>query len=97
MAGHTGTNASPTVFSAAGNAAYGYTTNDATLGTGTANRFTSPAQEWAAATTTNAEIGYESTPAIGASYRTGHQLGILVTSPAGIYQTTMIYTCTLGY
>jgi hypothetical protein len=97
IAAHSGTNTAPTAFSAAGTEAYGYSTNDATLGTGTPNRFTSPSPAWAAATTTNAEIGYESTPVTSTSYRIGHQVGISVTSPAGIYQTTIIYTCTPVY
>src|SRR5207302_6204654 len=40
IADWTGTNAAPTSFPAAGTEAFGYTSNDATLGTGTAARFT---------------------------------------------------------
>ena len=90
---HTGSNASPTAFSGAGTEAYGYSTDDATLGTGTADRFTNPSQGWAAATTTNAEIGYESAAVTATHYFVGHQVGISVTTPGGIYQTTIIYTC----
>ena len=99
IADHTGTNAAPTAFSAAGTEAYGYTTNDSTLaGTNpTANRFTSPAQNWAAATTSNAEIGYSPVGSTATTYRIGHQVGIANTTPAGNYQTTIIYTCTPVY
>lgn len=94
---HTGSNASPTAFSAPGTEAYGYTTDDATLGAGTADRFTNPSQGWAAATTSNAEIGYESASVSTTTYRIGHQVGISVTTPGGIYQTTIIYTCVPVY
>jgi hypothetical protein len=94
---HTGTNAAPTVFSAAGTEAYGYTTNDATLGTGTANRFTSPAQEWAAMTTSNVELAFESIGVNSTTYRVGHQVGISLITEPGTYSTTIIYTCTPVY
>jgi hypothetical protein len=94
---HTGTNAAPTVFSAAGTEAYGYTTNDATLGTGTVNRFTNPAQEWAAMTTTNAELAFEPAGVTNTTYRVGHQVGVSLTTRPGTYTTTVIYTCTPIY
>jgi hypothetical protein len=97
IADHTGSNAAPTAFSAAGTEAYGYTTNDATLGTGTANRFTNPAQGWAAMTTTNAEIAYEATGVTTQTYRIGHQAGVSLTTRPGTYTTTIIYTCTPVY
>jgi hypothetical protein len=97
IANHTGTNVTPTAFSAAGTEAYGYTTNDATLGTGTANRFTSPAQAWAAMATTNAEVAYEATGVTSTTYRVGHQVGVSLTTKPGTYATTIIYTCTPVY
>jgi hypothetical protein len=97
IANHTGTNAAPTAFSAAGTEAYGYTTNDATLGTGTANRFTSPSQGWAAMTATNAELAYEATGVTNTTYRVGHQVGVSLTTRPGTYATTIIYTCTPVY
>jgi hypothetical protein len=97
IADHTGSNASPTAFSAAGTEAYGYATNDATLGTGTANRFTSPSQGWAAATTTNNEIAYEAGGVTNTHYTVGHQVGISTTTNPGTYTTTIIYTCTPIY
>jgi hypothetical protein len=97
IASHTGTNAAPTTFSAAGTEAYGYTTNDATLGTGTANRFTNPSQNWAAMTTTNAEVAFEAAGVTSTTYRVGHQVGIALTTDPGTYSTTVIYTCTPVY
>ena len=94
---HTGTNAAPTNFTAAGTEGYGYTTNDSTLGTGTANRFTNPSQNWAAETTSNQEVAYEATGVTSTTYRIGHQVGISLTTKPGTYTTTIIYTCTPVY
>jgi hypothetical protein len=99
IADHSGSNASPTAFSAAGTEAYGYSTNDATLAGSnpTANRFTNPSQGWAAMTTSNAEVAYESAGVTTATYRVGHQVGISTTTKPGAYSTTIIYTCTPVY
>ena len=97
IADWTGTNAAPTTFPGAGTEAYGYTTNSATLGTGTANRFTNPGQNWAKETTTNAEVGYTATGVTSTTYRIGHQVGVSLTTKPGTYQTTVIYTCTPIY
>lgn len=97
IANWTGTNAAPTTFSAAGTEAYGYTTNDATLGTGTANRFTSGGAKWAAMTTSNAEVAYEAAGVSSTTYRVGHQVGVSTTTKPGTYTTTVIYTCTPVY
>lgn len=95
IASHTGTNAAPTAFTAAGTEGYGYTTNDFTLGTGTANRFST--NRWAAMTTTNAEVAYEATGVNSTTYRLGHQVGISTLTEPGTYTTTVIYTCTPVY
>jgi hypothetical protein len=99
IANHTGSNAAPTAFSAAGTEAYGYTTNDATLAGSnpTANRFTSPSQGWAAMTTTNAELAYEPAGVTSTTYRVGHQVGVSTITKPGTYTTTVIYTCTPVY
>lgn len=98
IADHSGTNATPTTFSAAGTEAYGYTTNDSTLGTGTAARFTTGGQKWAAYShATNAELAYEPTGVTSTTYRIGHQVGISLTTKPGTYQTTVLYTCTPVY
>ena len=97
IADSTGTNAAPTAFSAAGTESYGYTTNDTVLGTGTPNRFTSPTQGWAALTTSNAEVAYESAGVTSTTYRIGLQVGVSLTTRPGTYTTTVIYTCTPVY
>ncbi len=97
IADWTGSNTAPTTFSAAGTEAYGYTTNDAVLGTGTANRFVNGGQKWAAETTGNAEVAYEAAGVTSTTYRIGHQVGISLTTHPGTYSTTIIYTCTPIY
>jgi hypothetical protein len=97
IANSSGSNASPTPFSSAGTEAYGYSTNDSTLGSGTANRFTNPSQGWAALTTTNNEVAYEPTGTTNTTYRIAHQVGISTSTLAGTYQTTVLYTCTPVY
>jgi hypothetical protein len=99
IADWTGTNSTPTTFSAAGTEAYGYTTNDTTLsavGAG-ANRFTNGGQKWAALTATNAEVALETVGVTATTYRIGHQVGISLTTHPGTYTTTVIYTCTPLY
>ncbi|HEX3082695.1 MAG TPA: hypothetical protein VHQ86_05620, partial [Candidatus Saccharimonadia bacterium] len=95
IADWTGTNAAPTAFPAAGTEAYGYTTNDFTLGTGTAGRFNS--NLWAAMTTGNTEVAYEAAGVTTTTYRIGHQVGVSLTTRPGTYTTTVIYTCTPIY
>ncbi len=90
----TGTNASPTTFSAAGTSAFGYTTEDAVLGTGTVARFTS--NKWAGFTTSPLEVAYNA-GASADTVRVGFQAGIATTTPAGAYTTTVIYTATPIY
>jgi hypothetical protein len=94
----TSTNAAPTAFTAAGTEGYGYTTNDQSLGTGTANRFfNGVTYNWAAMTTTNAELAYEAAGVTSTTYRIGHQVGVSLTTHPGTYTTTVIYTCTPIY
>jgi len=95
IADHTGTNAAPTSFPAAGTEAYGYTTNDSALGTGTANRFSS--NLWAAMTTSNNEVAFDATGVTSTVYRIGHQVGVSLVTRPGTYITTIIYTCTPVY
>jgi hypothetical protein len=97
IADWTGTNATPTPFSTAGTEAYGYTTSDSALGTGTANRFTSPVQNWAKLTTSNAEVEYEPNGVNSTTFRIGHQVGVSLTTHPGTYTTTVVYTCTPIY
>ena len=89
------TNASPGAFSAAGTEAFGYTTNDATLGTGTAGRFIS--NKWATFDTTNYEVAYSAGPVSSETTRVGYQVGVGGSTDAGVYTTTVILTATPIY
>lgn len=90
-----GTNTAPSAFSAAGTEGFGYTTEDTTLGTSTANRFLS--NKWAAFTTTNAEVAYHNAPVAAQTTRVGFQAGISGATEPGAYTTTVIYTATPVY
>lgn len=90
-------NSAPTTFSAAGTEAFGYTTNDATLGTGTAARFTSSGgQKFAGFTTSPLEVAYSATAA-SETTRVGYQAGISAATPAGSYTTTVVFVATPTY
>jgi hypothetical protein len=92
----TGTNAAPTTFSAAGTEAFGYTTNDAVLGTGTAGRFAST--KFAKFTTSNLEVAYSGAAVTSEVTRVGYEVGISGTTPAGTYNnSTVIFTATPAY
>ncbi len=94
---HTGTNAAPTAFSAAGTEAFGYTTNDGVLGTGTTDRFTSAGgNKWAAFSTSNVEVGY-SASSVSETTRVGYQAGVSSTTAATAYSTTVVLTATPLY
>ncbi len=94
---HTGSNAVPTSMSA-GTEAFGYTSDDATLGTGTAARFTTSAPKYAAFTTSNAEVAYNAAAVSSQTTRIGYAVGISGTTPAGTYGTsTVILTATPAY
>jgi len=93
-----GSNATPTSPFATVNSqgAYGYTTDDNTLGTGTAGRFTS-GTKYAAATTSNQEVGYEAAGVSTTHYDITHAIAITNTTQPGTYTNTIIYTCTPVY
>lgn len=98
IADHASPNSAPTAFPAAGTLeAYGYSTNDATLGTGTADRFTNGAPKFAAMTTSNNEVAYEAAGVNSTTYRLAHQVGVTTLTKPGTYTTTVIYTCTPVY
>jgi hypothetical protein len=101
-----GTNATPTTWtSPAGTSAnvntgfFGYTTNDASLGTGTATRFTSSGgNKWAGATTSPLEIAYSATGvSSGETTRIGWQAEVNGLQPAGSYTGTVILVATPTY
>jgi len=101
-----GTNATPTTWSSpAGSSAsvntgfFGYTTNDASLGTGTATRFTaSGGNKWSGTTTSPLEVAYSAT-GIGSSEitRVGWQAEVNGLQPAGAYSGTVILVATPTY
>lgn len=94
------TNLTPGNFSAAGTEAFGYTTNDTTLSTAGygANRFTTPASQFAAFTTSNAEVAYSTAAVTSEVTRVGYQVGIAGITPAGTYaNSTVIFTATPAY
>ncbi len=91
IANHTGTNAAPTSFPAAGTEAWGYTTEDADLTQFTANT-------WAGFTTSNDLVMTNAAATAGTdTVRVGQQVGIATDTPAGTYSTTMIYTLVATY
>ncbi|MCX7997198.1 MAG: hypothetical protein N2691_05625 [Patescibacteria group bacterium] len=100
----TGTNASPVNWSApSGTTAsvntgyFGYTTNDSTLGTGTANRFTNSGPNWAGTTTTAAEVAYSPTGVTTETTRIGWRAEVNGLQPAGAYSGTVVLVATPTY
>lgn len=100
-----GTNASPTTWSSpAGSSAntntgyFGYTTEDASLGTGTPDRFTSSGgNKWAGTTTTGLEVIYSATGVSSQTTRLGWQGEVNALQPAGSYTGTVILIATPTY
>jgi hypothetical protein len=99
IANWTGTNAVPTTFPAPGTEAWGYTSSDATLTGGTADRFTTGGGDvWAGFSTSNEPVMDNTTATSGTdTVRVGHQVGVASTTPAGTYQTTIVYTVASVY
>jgi len=90
---HSGTNGSPSAFSAPNTEAFGYTTEDYSLsvaGDG-ADRFTGG--DWAAFTDSDAEVAYHTAPVNATTTKVGYQAGISGTTGAGAdYQCIVTYT-----
>lgn len=90
------THASPTAFSAAGTEAWGFSTADATLAGGTANRFTNGGAKWAPlATSVLGDVVADATvPVAGAGGQTQicFEAGSGATTPSGVYSTSIVYT-----
>lgn len=100
----TGTNASPATWSAPGGTSantntgfFGYSTEDASLCTGTAARFTSGGAKWAGSSTTGAEVICSATGASSQTTRLGWQTEINAIQPAGGYTGTVILIATPTY
>jgi hypothetical protein len=100
-----GTNASPTTWSVpAGGTAntntgyFGYTTNDSTLCTGTAARFTSSGgNKWSGTTTLGQEVACSAAGVSSETTRIGYQAEINDIQPAGAYSGTVILIATPTY
>ncbi len=102
----TGTNATPTTWSSPAGTSksvntgfFGYTTNDAVLGTGTVDRFTSAGgNKWTGFTTSALEVAYS---AVGVSSaettRVGWQAEVNGLQPAGSYTGTVVLVATPTY
>jgi len=103
-AGGTATNAAPLAWAAGTNPSgtssntntgwYGYTTEDSSLGTGTADRFTSPGNYWAPFDVTAYEVMYDSAPVNAQKVRIGHMLEVNALQPQGNYTGTIEYITT---
>lgn len=100
----TGTNAAPALWTSptgttqsVNTGFFGYTTNDATLGTGTANRFTNVANVWAGSSTTALEVAFNSTGVNAQVTRVGWQAEVDSIQPADSYSGTVILVTTPTY
>jgi alpha-tubulin suppressor-like RCC1 family protein len=88
-----GSNASPGSAPAAGTEGFGYTTSDAALIGGTANRFTNGGAKWAALSGTNAPVSSATGPTANAdTVCVGYLTSTSNTTPAGTYNATVVYT-----
>ncbi len=94
-----GNNATPAAFTAAGTEGWGYTTEDSNLAGGAVDRFTTGGGDnWAGFTTSNDPVIDNTSATVGTeTTRVGHQVGVATTTPAGTYQTTIIYTVASVY
>lgn len=100
----TGTNASPTNWSepngttaSVNTGFFGYSTEDATLCTGTADRFTDSGPNWAGSSITGAEIVCSATPVTSETTRIGWAIEVNGNQPPGLYQGTAILIATPTY
>lgn len=99
-----GTNGTPTTWSSpAGSTAntntgyFGYTTEDSTLCTGTAARFTTTGPKWAGSTTSGAEIICNTGGVSSETTRIGWEVEVNNVQPPGSYSGTVILIATPTY
>lgn len=99
-----GTNASPTTWSSPAGTSesvntgyFGYTTNDATLGTGTVDRFTNGGPNWSGTTTSPLEVAYNATGVSTQTTRIGWQAEVNGLQSQGAYTGTVILVATPTY
>ncbi len=100
----TGTNTTPTTWSSPNGSTantntgfFGYSTEDATLCTGTAARFTSGGAKWAGSTTTGDEAICATAGVSSQTTRLGWELEVNTVQPAGTYTGTVILIATPTY
>lgn len=99
-----GTNASPTTWSAPAGGTpnvntgyFGYTTEDGTLCTGTADRFTNGGIKWAGSTLTGEEVICNTGAVSSETTRVGWGVQVNAIQPAGVYTGTVILIATPTY
>lgn len=100
----TGSNASPASWSepngttaSTNTGFFGYTTEDSTLCTGTADRFTDSGPNWAGTSLVGAEIACSSVPVSSETVRIGWAAEVNSYQPPGLYQGTVILIATPTY
>ncbi len=100
----TGTNSAPTTWSAPNGSSagvntgwFGYTTNDSTLGSGTADRFTNGGPKWAGFSTVPAEVAYNSGAVTTETTRVGWEIEVNALQPSGDYSGTITLVATPTY
>ncbi len=100
----TGNNTTPTTWSAPGGTSentntgfFGYSTEDATLCTGTAARFTTGGAKWAGSTTTGQELICNATGVTSQTTRIGWEAEVNGIQPGGTYTGTVILVATPTY
>jgi hypothetical protein len=80
-------------FPSPGTEAFGFTTSENGLPSGTPDRFTSPSATWAAVPATDSVVSYRSTAPSGAdTVCVAFQTGASGATPVGTYTSTVIYT-----
>lgn len=100
----TGSNASPATWSSPNGSTvntntgfFGYSTEDATLCTGTANRFTSGGAKWAGTSTTGGELICSTAGVSSEITRVGWEVEVNAIQAAGAYSGTVILVATPTY
>lgn len=100
----TGTNSAPQTWSAPNGSSanvntgfFGYTTNDSSLGSGTAGRFTTGAPKWAGINSIAEEVAYNSGAVATETTRVGWEIEVNTLQPSGSYTGTVILVATPTY
>jgi len=100
----TGSNASPATWSTPNGTTanvntgfFGYSTEDATLCSGTANRFTNGGAKWAGSTTVGQELVCSASGVTSETTRVGWEIEANNIQPSGSYTGTVIYVATPTY